>query len=129
MNSVEVKQSAKHGKGLFATRDFSIGEVVVPWENVRTLTNEEVQKLPSAEKEYISAVEHGRYVHYGEPERYMNHSCEPNTKAKDSANVAIRDIKKGEEITTDYELEGALNAFKCDCGSTNCRGIIGKKYI
>ena len=40
---------------------------------------------------------------YSSPERYVNHSSDPNTiqNLKDKSDVAIRDIQKGEEITTD----------------------------
>jgi uncharacterized protein len=44
---------------------------------------------------------------------------------------AIRDIKKGEEITYDYATSETLNNWKmeCKCGSKNCRKIIsGEDY-
>ncbi len=59
------------------------------------------------------------------PERYVNHSCVANTQVKDFCDVAVRDISKGEEITSDYS-EGLLSGFsmRCNCGSKNCRKII-----
>lgn len=59
------------------------------------------------------------------PEKYVNHSCEPNTTAKGFCDVAIRNIKKGEEITGNYEETAGGASFKCSCGSTNCKKIIG----
>ena len=38
----------------------------------------------------------------------------------------MRDIKKGEEITTDYAFFVTSNTLtlNCQCGSPNCRGVI-----
>lgn len=58
------------------------------------------------------------------PERYVNHSCDPNTKAINNSDVAVRDIKIDEEITSDY-TGSVSKSFQCRCGSKNCRGIIG----
>lgn len=57
------------------------------------------------------------------PERFVNYSCEPNTLIKNFSDVASRDIKKGEEITTNYDDED-INAFECKCGSKKCNSII-----
>jgi len=61
------------------------------------------------------------------PEKYVNHSCNANTRVGNQCDIAIRDIKKGEEITSDYGKEGSFISFKCECGSKNCRGRIGRK--
>ena len=57
---------------------------------------------------------------------YINHSCEPNCGIKGEITfVAIRDIKAGEEITTDYAfIDNEDYSFECTCGSHNCRKII-----
>jgi hypothetical protein len=43
---------------------------------------------------------------------------------------ALRDIKKGEEITFDYQFE-RFGAFRqrCYCGSQNCRKYLGAKPV
>ncbi|PIP76091.1 hypothetical protein CO134_00330 [Candidatus Kuenenbacteria bacterium CG_4_9_14_3_um_filter_39_14] len=58
------------------------------------------------------------------PERYINHSCNPNTEVIDNCDMAIRDIKKGEEITSDYSKDNAVIHFRCNCGSKNCKKSI-----
>lgn len=47
---------------------------------------------------------------YSEPERYVNHSNHPNTyqDLKNKCDVALRDIKKGEMITTDATKDHVL---------------------
>lgn len=67
--------------------------------------------------------------------RFINHSCDPNCQTeKWMVNgeiciglFAIRDIKKGEELTFDYNCLRAIGtaAEKCECGSADCRGFIG----
>lgn len=126
MKDLIVRKSNKEGLGVFVVRHFEKDEIVLPWEAERILEESELSSLTHKEKEYISRRGDGKYILFTEPGRYVNHSCDPNTKAEKNANVAIRDIKEGEEITTDYELEGALNQFQCHCGSKNCRGLIGE---
>eukprot|EP00250_Pteridium_aquilinum_P019301 c24385_g1_i2 orf=369-5060(+) len=67
--------------------------------------------------------------------RFINHSCEPNCRTEKwmvNGEVciglfAIRDLKKGEEITFDYNFVRVCGAAakKCLCGSRDCRGFIG----
>ncbi|XP_015079413.1 histone-lysine N-methyltransferase ASHH2-like [Solanum pennellii] len=67
--------------------------------------------------------------------RFINHSCDPNCRTEKwivNGEVciglfAIRDIKKGEEVTFDYNFVRVFGAAvkKCVCGSPNCRGYIG----
>ncbi len=120
-----VKKSKIHGKGVFANRDFKKGEVVIKY-NLKPLTKKEFENLPEKEKHYTDFKD-GKYWLFQIPERFVNHSCEPNTNPDQikRCDIAIRDIKKGEEITTDYRkdnIEG-LN-MRCKCGSKNCKGII-----
>ncbi|MFH1523177.1 MAG: SET domain-containing protein [Patescibacteria group bacterium] len=119
-----VKKSKTNKKGIFAARNFKKGEVVLKWKSNQTLTKEQVDKLPEPEKHYVSSYTPGEYLLQQEPDRYVNHSCDPNTEVKDNCDVAIRDVKKGEEITSDYLKDNLQMHFKCNCGSKNC-----KKYI
>jgi len=59
----------------------------------------------------------------------LSHSCDPNAFFKDDKRWlhALKDIKKGNEITIDYErTESIISApFLCLCGSPTCRRVIG----
>lgn len=67
--------------------------------------------------------------------RFINHSCEPNCRTEKwmvNGEVciglfAMRDIKKGEEVTFDYNYVRVFGAAakKCVCASSQCRGYIG----
>ena len=56
----------------------------------------------------------------------QNHSCNANTAYKGLNVYALRDIKKGEELTLDYALflDEHMEPFNCSCGSENCKGYI-----
>ncbi len=126
MENVVVKSSKIHGKGVFAARDFKKGEVVIDWSSCSVkLTKEQADKLPANKKRYVSFLRDNEYVFFKSPGKYVNHSCNPNTRAQNGHDVANRNIKKGEEITADYAREKVpdLN-IKCNCGSKRCRGII-----
>nr|GMD55584.1 histone-lysine N-methyltransferase ASHH2-like [Ipomoea batatas] len=67
--------------------------------------------------------------------RFINHSCDPNCSTEKwmvNGEVciglfALRDIKKGEEVTFDYNYVRVFGAAakRCVCGSPQCRGYIG----
>jgi len=89
------------GKGVYANRDFKKGEVVIKY-NLKPLTEEEFESLPESEKMFTH-IHWGQINLYSEPERYVNHSDNPNTYQDlvKQCDIALRDIKKGEEITSD----------------------------
>ncbi|MBI5415096.1 SET domain-containing protein [Candidatus Peregrinibacteria bacterium] len=123
-DQVLVKNSGIEGKGVFAHRDFKKGEIVLHWDTSHTLPKEKVEKMSNEEKKYISFLD-GKYVILQEPEKYVNHSCEPNTTAQHFCDVAMRDIQQGEEITADYSEELPPNTYmECNCGRKKCRKII-----
>ena len=125
MSDVLVGKGKLAGKGVYAARDFKKGEVVVQYHLI-PLTPEEYEKLPESEKEFTHSYR-GQIFLYQEPERYVNHSCDANTRAENFYDIAKRDIKKGEEITADYSEESVpdLN-MRCNCGIKDCRRIIEK---
>jgi hypothetical protein len=74
--------------------------------------------------------------HKGSESRFINHSCDPNlelerfiVKGKKRIGIfAIRDVKKGEPLSYDYQFDTKeTKAFKCFCGSENCRGTMAPK--
>jgi hypothetical protein len=66
----------------------------------------------------------GRHVLCWDLARFMNHSCAPCCLGPDSSfEVAVRDIRPGEELTDDYaslHLQ-AHESFRCHCGVAGCR--------
>ncbi|MCB0317607.1 MAG: SET domain-containing protein [Bdellovibrionales bacterium] len=89
------------GKGVFANRSFKPGEVVIQYK-LKKLTLEEFKALPQEEKIFTHKHK-GQIFLYSVPERYVNHSENPNTyqDLEKQCDIALREITKGEMITTD----------------------------
>jgi len=87
------------------------------WDASVILAKNEARKIPKRHRKYLVFFK-GRYIMAQSPEKYLNHSCEPNTKEGRLCDVAARDIKKGEELTTDYSVNAPPHIkMKCLCGS------------
>jgi hypothetical protein len=121
-----------HGTGLFAARDFESGEVIFVRDESRVVDDSDVPNgvLP---EEVCAWLDDGRTVLIGEPARYHNHSCDPNTYIRHvglaGEVVALRGIRGGEELTTDYQMSGRGNSsWPCSCGSSTCRGTVGPNF-
>ncbi len=124
----DVRQSPINGNGLFAAKNICKGEVVIRWQNTRELSCEEYKNLSQDDLKFID-VQNGRVFLVGEPERFINHSCEANTIYGQfegiSCDIASRDILEGEEITSDYtQFCNPNRDFVCKCRANNCRGHI-----
>jgi SET domain-containing protein len=131
----EVRESAIHGRGLFAKADIAKGEVVVVKGghivNRETLRRDITPKLGPVEIQigddlFIAPVT--------EEERelsmlYSNHSCDANMGMRGEVTfVAMRDIRAGEELTHDWcTTDDDDYSVKCNCRSSNCRATLTGK--
>ncbi|MBI1935691.1 SET domain-containing protein-lysine N-methyltransferase [Candidatus Woesearchaeota archaeon] len=127
-------RKSKNGNGVFADKNFEHGEVILYFEG-KFLDDEDIE-FGSYEDQHGLQIDKRTYlVSYGLDD-FINHSCSPNCGVKEFNGkfilVAIRSIKKFEEITFDYStwadystwMKGPLWKMKCSCGSKNCRDII-----
>jgi len=139
--SIEVKDTGKYGKGIFAKKDIKKDEILIVMggyifdieaENHLNSFNED---KPIEISECFSFSPRNRSDMEKMPQHYINHSCNPNCGFKGQLFiVAMKKIKKGEEILFDYAMVIASNPkstsyfkMKCLCGSKNCRGIINEE--
>lgn len=101
MSDLIIGKGNLTGKGVYANRDFKKGEVVIKY-NLKPLTKEEYKGLPKSEKMFVHT-HHGVIYLYSDPERYVNHSRNPNSYQDliNKCDVSLRNISKGETITTD----------------------------
>lgn len=107
MSDLIIGKGNLAGKGVYAGRDFKKAEVVIAY-NLEPLTPEEFERLPESERMFTHV--HGGIINlYSEPERYVNHSETPNTRQDlvEKCDIALRDIQKGEAITTDATKDDA----------------------
>ncbi len=130
---VAVRLSPIHGRGLFATRGIRAGERILRRDDSRLVTDD--NPLREGEHEYhCDWIADGRVVYVQEPERYTNHSCDPNAYVEVVGRVryctARRDIRAGEEITEDYTIDMVGGkAWDCNCGSERCRGTVQGEFF
>ena len=136
---IEVGRSRVHDRGVFATRPIGKGMCIieyigrrVPWSSVA----DDVDDV----RTYFFGIKDGSVVIDpeigGNEARWINHSCDPNCEAIEEENgrvfiYALRDIRPGEELSYDYQLEvdeprtpEVEQESACHCGSTNCRGTM-----
>lgn len=115
----------RFGRGLFATRRIKAGGLVLRFRG--PLIDFERSRNPRFEC-YCVQVGPNSYTLTWAPERFINHSCEPNLGFLDDRELrALRHIRQGEELTFDYSTSMAENAWtmECHCGSAHCRHVIG----
>lgn len=115
---IYVAPSPIHGVGVFAARDFAQGETIIVW-HPKTISPEEYDELPEEELHYVFW-DDGVWKRQSEPACYVNFSCEPNSHVVNNADVALRDIAEGEEITSTDS--GGEIPYTCTCGSSHCVG-------
>ena len=129
------KKSGINNLGLFAKSDIKKGEKVIEYKG-RKFTHKQVEeddRFDNSKAIYLFTLNE-RYVLDGDTKtntaKYINHSCDPNCEV-DIINgkiwiIAIKDIKKGDELSYDYGFgyDADFRQFPCKCGSKNCCGYI-----
>lgn len=132
-SDVFVGESAIYGKGVFARRDFRRGEAILDIDDSHVVTDPSslTREQHDFEVDYLAR---GKMVIMQPPERYINHSCEPNSYVKTTSGVrrlyAMRDIREREEITLDYSINGyGEGTFECNCASDQCRGVFRADFF
>jgi hypothetical protein len=124
---VTVGQSKIHVLGVFATRDFAAGEVILQIDDSRVVNEGRLLRPDRGESDYhCDYLSGGKVVLMQSPERHINSSCEPNTYVKTIDGirfvVALRPVSRGDEITYDYIINcHGGEVWQCNCGSARCR--------
>ena len=131
-----LRRSPAGGLGVFASRSFRPGETVLRWDCSRALAPGEFDALPREERRFV-AFAGGKHLLMVFPERHVNHSCNANTCIEarayrggvDVREVAVRAIRRGEEVTADYAHSippGVV--MECNCGLPQCRKVICREF-
>ena len=135
MADVIVAESEIHGLGVFATRDFAEGEIILPIDDSRVVDANHPLRPELGERSYhCDYLAGGKTVLMRSPERHINSCCDPNTYVKTIDGirhvVARRPIRLGAEITSDYIIDchGGV-VWQCSCGSPRCRGTIVSSFF
>ena len=125
--------SSIEGIGLFAGEPIPKGTIVFYYSSDDVyVSKREFPNLPDCQKEklYKFGVE-DEFGNWIAAEGDANHSCDANILSMfvdgRYCDIAVKDIREGEEITIDYGLFYSSFPWKisCRCGSPNCRKIVG----
>ncbi len=125
-----IRETGKYGKGAFAVRKITKGEVIHAFNGETLDYRDLVERVNSGKENIDDPLQVGKrtYIDLDRVSRTFNHSCEPNAAfRKRSELFAIRDILNDEEITFDYSLTIAPTTWhmRCTCGAAHCRGLLG----
>lgn len=114
--------SPEIGYGIFATQDIPVGTITwVKDELDRVFLESEINAMTESNREnllkYTYRNRQGDYFFCWDLTRYINHSYNPNSMLTSmDFEIAIKNIKKGEELTNDYGTLNIIEAFKCANG-------------
>jgi SET domain-containing protein len=134
-----VRRSPIHGRGVFALTHIPKRTRLIEYTGER-ISHEEADRRYAAEHEYsphtmLFTVNDDIVIdatRRGSSARWFNHSCSPNCEVEDEKDRIFietrRDIRPGEELTYDYNLQlgephtaAAKKENPCYCGSRRCR--------
>jgi hypothetical protein len=139
---VRVGRSGVHGRGVFARRAIRRGTRIIEYAGEK-ISWKAAQRLPPADPKnpyhtFFFSLENGTVINAGaggNESRWINHSCAPNCETREYRGgihvYALRNLRKGEELFYDYNLEPAdrrtkslEKLFGCHCGARDCRGTM-----
>lgn len=130
----QLKKSGIHNFGLTAKQDIPADTRIIEYVGKRITHKQADQHLDENPDDcvYMFAI-NKRYVIDGDVDynlaKYINHSCDPNCYSDIINNqiwiFALRDIKKGEELTYDYGFQRVgWEQRPCLCGIDDCFGFV-----
>lgn len=121
-----IVNESKHGKGIFTTIAlpkntvlFKITGSLVTFSETLNMGDDQCYCLQIGLEDFIIP---------DYPFLLSNHSCDPNCGISQNMEfITIKDIKKDTELVWDYSTSMLERSWtmKCNCGSSNCRKIIG----
>ncbi|XP_058077903.1 histone-lysine N-methyltransferase ASHH3 isoform X2 [Magnolia sinica] len=143
VRKLKLVKTEKCGSGLVADEDIKQGEFVIEYvgEVIDDKTCEErlwKMKHRGETNFYLCEINRDMVIdatYKGNKSRFINHSCQPNTEMQkwriDGETrigiFATRDIKRGEDLTYDYQFVQFGADQDCYCGALGCRQKLGTK--
>ena len=135
MKLYKIKKSNIDNRGVYAAKNIKAGKIIIYYKG-KIITKKETEKNPKYDNDkaiYLFNL-NNRYDLDGDFEyndaRLINHTCNPNCEVAGKGLklwiFALRDIKKGEELSYDYGFgyDENYKDFVCKCGAQNCCGYI-----
>lgn len=130
-----LKDSGIHGLGVYAGESIPVKRKVIEYTGERISRRETKRRSEAqANKIYLFTLDNYWTLDGavgGSGAEYINHSCDPNLYTWIHKGhilyMSARPIKKGEELTVDYNFAKDIEKVLCACGSARCRGTINIK--
>ncbi len=120
MKKICVKKSKICGRGIFAKEAINSGTKIGIFKGkIISETKNNLKKY----SDYLLSISYTKAILVKNDLKFTNHSCDPNCGVKDGIILtAIKNIKKGEELTLDYSTITYDYKMKCFCKNKICRG-------
>jgi len=131
----KIKKSKIDKNGLYANCNIKRGTKIIEYKGklVTVKNSEKDPKFDNSKAIYLFGI-NKKYDLDGNfsfnTARLINHSCEPNCEVFGEGLkiwiFAMKNIKKGEELSYDYgfSFDQDYKNYPCNCGSKNCAGYI-----
>tara|TARA_A100001015_G_scaffold12358_1_gene14583 strand:+ start:5480 stop:5932 length:453 start_codon:yes stop_codon:yes gene_type:complete len=131
----KIKKSRIDKKGLYANQNIKKGTKIIEYKGkiISVKKSELDPKFDNRKAIYLFNI-NSRYDLDGNfkfnTARLINHSCNPNCEVFGKGLkiwvYAMKNIKKGEELSYDYgfSFDENFREFPCNCRSKNCVGFI-----
>jgi hypothetical protein len=119
VHDLAVRPSPIHGKGVFATRKVSPGELMFATGDFTVLPSHTYATVQRSPTEHV--LEHQVFC-------WINHSCHCNAEARFVGNeiqlFSVAEIQPNEEVFCDYRRteDSIPTPFRCNCG--HCGGVL-----
>jgi SET domain-containing protein len=129
---LEIRKSKIHRYGVYAVERIPANRKVIEYTGER-LNRFQAKQKESGEYTYLFAVDAYWTLDGavgGSGAEIINHSCDANLVSRVMKGHVLylsrREIKRGEELTVDYNFDKSGDRTPSSCGSKNCRGTIEK---
>jgi SET domain-containing protein len=130
---LEIRSSKIHRYGIYALENIPANRKVIEYTGERC-NRRETKKRGEGEYTYLYTLDNYWTLDGavgGSGAEMINHSCEPNLVGRVLKGhiiyMSLRPIKRGEELTIDYNFDKNTGHNKCGCGTKSCRGTLQKK--
>ena len=130
---LEIRKSKIHRYGLYADENIPANRKVIEYTGERC-NRMEAKRRGEGTYTYLFAIDPYWTIDGavgGSGAELANHSCEPNMVSRIMKGhviyMSLRPIKKGEELTVDYNFDKNTGDNKCGCGTKSCRGTLQRK--
>jgi len=128
---LRVGPSKIHGRGVYADQNIPPNRKVIEYRGEK-ITKKEARKRRHTP--YLFVLSQRWMLDgavNGSGAELVNHSCAPNLVTRILKGhiiyMSLRPIRKGEELTVDYNYDDTDETMTCICGVPGCRGTINTR--